>query len=348
MAKILQIPQIDAIGNLFNGVHGTKESIEVANSIVVLEKDELTRNFKKQKDRERKRKLNFAINNILSQRDEIGELLDKVGLSDRIYYPFKREVNKNGENVSVPKGNKDMKKDVKKSIAKLKDAREKKKISDEEYERLIIHLKELVANVAEEELVEEVEEEMNNDEMINEERIEELYEMFNDQIEQNKEDLIELLNSRNGKNYFEKEEYNYENADLNERKDTLKEYNSEINKYLGIAGDIRFTTEKIDLAGSFNSKFKGYYISEHDLKDTTKDLNDMVGSMMEKSMVRAMMEKGTIRGAENQLGKKGLTQKEQKALYYKVMGLSPQEIVSKMNNGRSHEPQQSRQRKYAG
>ena len=137
---------------------------------------------------------------------------------------------------------------------------------------------------------------------VTEEEIEALYDTFNQGIDENMEGLIASI----GENSFAKMCKDYDDMDIDERKHRLNQFNSQINKKLGISGNISFTT---DNNMTFENSFirGGFLIMDKDVRGM--DLMEMTRNMMEKSMVRKLMT------SKNQ----NLTTEQRKALYNKIL-----------------------------
>ena len=131
-----------------------------------------------------------------------------------------------------------------------------------------------------------------------------------------------------GEQSFYKMCQEYDKMDVEERKHKLGQFNSQINKKLGIKGDLAFSQDKnLTFENSFIKG--GYMVSEKDVAD--KGLQDITKSMMEKGMVRKLMM------SKNQ----NLTAEQRQALYNKILN-------QKRMQERTTQLQQNniRQRKY--
>ena len=170
-----------------------------------------------------------------------------------------------------------MKKDSKKCKEQLKEALENKKITQDEFSMLMDNLNDMLKENGLDEKEEEKEE-------VDEQEIDALYETFNNAIDENMEGLIASI----GEKSFDKLCKEYENMDLDERKNSLEQLNSKINQKLNIAGELKFTpNENLSFADSFYKN--GYYLTEKDVSE--KGLQEMARNMMEQSMVRKLMVK---------------------------------------------------------
>jgi len=301
--------KVQTLGSLWES---TKEAVLNAQKITNDEQK------KKREQTVKKEEMRFSLNIVNNQKDDIKELLNKAGIKSSVYFPFKTKTNDQGELEFVPKNIFKMKKDCKKAKEQLQEALEKNKITQEEFKTLSDNLNEMLKENG---LDEEVEEEI----VVTEEEIEALYETFNQGIEENMEGLIASI----GENSFAKMCEEYEDMDVDERKSRLEQFNSAINKKLGIAGNLAFSTDKnLTFENSFIKG--GYLLSEKDVGE--KNLQDITRDMMEKGMVRKLMTK------KNQT----LSPEQRKALYNKIM-------AEKRAQERGKQMQQNniRQRKYA-
>lgn len=287
----------------------------------VLNAQRITNEEQKKKSEQvvKKEDLKFSLNIVNNQKDELKELLDKAGIKASLYFPFKTKMNSQGELEFIPKNIFKMKKDSKKVREQLKEALENNKITPEEFQTLNDNLTEMLKENG---LDEEKEEKQ--DVEVSEEEIEALYETFNQGIEENMEGLIASIGEKSFANMCKE----YENMDLDDRKNSLNKFNSAINKKLGIAGNLDFSSDK-NL--SFENGFikGGYLLSEKDVEN--KNLQDIAKDMMEKAMVRKLMVK------KNQT----LSPEQRKALYNKILS-------EKREQERTKQMQQNniRQRKF--
>ena len=278
------MPKVIDMGSLWNS---TKESILIAQKItkeeekkktqVVLARDELKKSF----------------NIIENEKDDIMDLLKKADIKSSVYFPFKTKTNENGELEFIPKNIFKMKKDAKKAKKQLEEALEKNKLTQDEFNMLNDNLNEMLKENG---LDEEKEEELTDEE------IDAMFETFNEAIDLNMDGLIASVGERT----FEKMCEDYEDMDLDERKNGLEKFNSKINQRLGISGNIGFSTnDNLEFENSFVKG--GYLVSEKDVKEN--NLEDMLKQMMEKGMVRKVM-----------VDKKAnMTMAERKALVNKIM-----------------------------
>ncbi len=278
------MPKVIEMGSLWDS---TKESILIAQKIskeeekkktqVVLARDELKKSF----------------NIIENEKDDIMDLLKKANIKSSVYFPFKTKTNENGELEFIPKNIFKMKKDAKKAKKQLEEALEKNKLTQDEFNMLNDNLNEMLKENG---LDEEKEEELTDEE------IDAMFETFNEAIDLNMDGLIASVGERT----FEKMCEDYEDMDLDERKNGLEKFNSKINQRLGIAGNIGFSTnDNLEFENSFVKG--GYLVSEKDVKEN--NLEDMLKQMMEKGMVRKVM-----------VDKKAnMTMAERKALVNKIM-----------------------------
>ena len=131
--------------------------------------------------------------------------------------------------------------------------------SNDEFEKLNAHLEVIM----EENKVKLEEEEKENQED---------FEITNDEIEENLETFI--IHNFGNKKAFEDfcKSYN-ENEDLDKRKFCLQDFNSKINRQLGIFGDLQFSqSPNMEFENSFTDD--GYYLTEEEVKN--KDLKPIV------------------------------------------------------------------------
>ena len=226
---------------------------------VVLARDELKKSF----------------NIIDNEKDEIVDLLKKADIKSSVYFPFKTKTNVNGELEFIPKNIFKMKKDAKKAKKQLEEALEKNKITQDEFNMLNDNLNEMLKENG-------LDEEKEEEKEITDEEVDSLFETFNADVNNYTDGLIAFI----GEETFKKMSEDYEDMDLDERKNGLEKFNSKINQKLGIAGNIGFSTD--DNLKFENSFVKGgYLVSEKDIMDN--NLEDMLKQMMEKSMVRKVM-----------------------------------------------------------
>lgn len=283
----------------------TRSYVDVAKIIVAREqKNKLEEEFKMKKEQ-----VKFSFEMINNEKEEMGDLLSKAGIKASLYYPFKTKINSEGEMEFIPKNIFKMKKDSKKVKEKLQEALENNKITQEDFKTLTDNLNEMLKeNGLNEEEQEDIE--------VTEEEIEELYDTFNQGIEENMEGLIASI----GEETFEKMGKQYENMDLNDRKNALNKMNSEINKRLGIVGKLDFSTNKnLEFENSFIKG--GYLLSEKDVSE--KNFKDITRDMMEKGMVRKLMTK------KNQT----LSASQRQALYNKI---TQEKRMQERQKGREH------------
>jgi len=265
----------------------------------------------------KKEELKFSLNVVNNQKDEIKELLEKAGIKASVYFPFKTRTNAQGEIEFIPKNIFKMKKDSKKAREQLEEALEKNKITQDEFDLLNDNLTEMLKENG-------LDEEKEEDITVTEEEIEAMYETFNQGVMENMEGLIASI----GQNSFYKMCEEYEDMDLDERKYRLEQFNSQINKKLGIKGNLAFSQDKnLTFENSFIKG--GYMVSEKDVAD--KNLQDIAKSMMEKGMVRKLMT------SKNH----NLTAEQRKALYNKI--LSEKRMQER---GKNLQQNNIRQRKY--
>jgi len=219
---------------------------------------------------------NVSYQMVTDNREEINKLLKKAGISPKLYFPFATITNDQGELEFIPKNIFKMKKDSAKCKEQLQKALEEKKITPEEFEQLNENLDEMLKENG----LEEQEEEKVPDE----EEVNELYEAFQRAIEENIEGLIASI----GEKSFDKMCEDYEEMELDERKNGLEKMNSAINKKLGIAGKLKFSTDpNLTFENSFIKG--GYMLSEKDVGE--KGLKETLHDMMERSMFRKLQTK---------------------------------------------------------
>lgn len=225
-----------------------------------------------------------ALSNLNAQKMlEVKKLLKKAGIK-LSSFPFKPVKGKDGQIEGfVPKSDnpKEIKEDVEKYKEKLEEALEKGKLTQEEYEELNENLEDLLKENGIE--IEEEEEKLEvSDEEIADTLNAVIYRCFGDNYDLNgiKE--------------------NYENADLESKENFLTRFNSEINKKLKIAGELKFTNMDLNFEDSFSYKGKGgYFLSTSDIDVEGKDLKNVLYGMVERSMIRkAEMAKDKIMSPE--------------------------------------------------
>ena len=277
--------RVETLGSLWES---TREEIIVAQNLT---RQEQMRKLVKTSKKEELRKSFDIVDNL---KDDIEELLKKAGIKPSVYFPFKTRRNSQGELEFIPKNIFKMKKDSKKCKEQLQEALEKNRISMDEFRMLNNNLNEMLKENGLDEEQEEIE--------VTEEEIEALYDTFNQGIDENMEGLIASI----GENSFAKMCKDYDDMDIDERKHRLNQFNSQINKKLGISGNISFTT---DNNMTFENSFirGGFLIMDKDVRGM--DLMEMTRNMMEKSMVRKLMT------SKNQ----NLTTEQRKALYNKIL-----------------------------
>lgn len=211
-----------------------------------------------------------AMNNqeaIIENMKEVNTILKKAGIKK--YFPFEPQLNENKEIIGfVPKGKND--KEIKENIMEYKDqmkeALEKGKITEEEFEKLDENLDELMKE---------------NDIELEEEKE---MEVTDEQIMDNIKEFI--LHNYGEKDEFAKECENYKDLDLDDRKFKLQDINSKINTQLGIVGDLHFSTNPNLKFGDsfFTAGNGGYYLTEKEVME--KGLGPALYTMMEKSLMR--------------------------------------------------------------
>lgn len=206
-----------------------------------------------------------GFNEIKEQMLDIKDILQKANISFRDF-PFKPERNSEGEVVGfIPKGKNvaAIKNDIKEYQLKIEDAFQSGKISDEEYALLNSNLETIMEKKGIE-LDEEVE-----------------IDITYDKIEENVRGFI--AHNFGSEENFERLCSSYDDFEFEKRKECLQKFNSSINVQLGIAGDVKFSSNSnMNFGNSFYDK--GYYITEKQIE--TQSLEAMLRSMMEKSMVR--------------------------------------------------------------
>ena len=180
-------------------------------------------------------------------------------------FPFKVKKNNKGQiEKFVPKGKNEneIKENIIKYRDKIKEAHFLGKIDDDEFTKLNDNLKDLM---------EENKLELETENI----------EITNDEIQENIKGLIE--HNFGEISAFEKFCEKYNDLDLDERKDCLTEFNSKINIHLGIAGELKFSSNpNLKFENSFTKN--GYYLTEKEI--SARDLKPMLYSMMEKSLIR--------------------------------------------------------------
>lgn len=304
-----KVQTIETLGSLWES---TRESISYAEKITNEEQ------MKKNVQIVKKDELKFSLNVVNNQKDEMKELLDKAGIKASVFFPFKTRTNAQGEIEFIPKNIFKMKKDSKKARAQLEEALEKNRITQDEFDLLNDNLTEMLKENGLDEKKEK------EDITVTEDEIQALYETFNQGIEENMEGLIASI----GQNSFYKMCQEYEEMDLDERKYRLEQFNSQINKKLGIKGNLSFSQDKnLTFENSFIKG--GYMVSEKDVAD--KNLQDITKSMMEKGMVRKLMT------SKNH----NLTAAQRQALYNKIISEKRMQ-----ERGKNLQQNNIRQRKY--
>ena len=226
----------------------------------------------------------------LDNMKEINLILKKAGLKNA--FPFTPQLNENKEIVGfTPKGKneKEIKENILEYKAKMQDALDRGKITEEEFAKLDENLDELMKE--------------NNIELEEEKEMEVTDEQIMDNIKQF------ILHNYGEKDEFAKECENYENLGLDDRKYKLLDINSKINTQLGIAGDLHFSTNPNLKFGDsfFNNGIGGYYLTEKEVME--KGLGPALYSMMEKSLMRQR---------EQQLGKQ-IDPREKEKMHKKIL-----------------------------
>ena len=107
------------------------------------------------------------------------------------------------------------------------------------------------------------------------------FELTNEEVEDN---LLEfVIHNYGSKEAFDEVCKEYDSYDLDERKNSLQDFNSKINIQLGISGDLSFSTNKnLKFGDSFTKD--GYMLTEHEVG--RQNLKQTLYVMMEKSMIR--------------------------------------------------------------
>ena len=273
--------KVETLGSLWES---TNEAVLAAQNIVRAEKQ--IKVAKEEKEA-------MLSNSTLYKMNEVKQLLKKAGINLK-YFPFKPIKNKQGEIEGfVPKGKNEM--EIKEDIAsykeKLEEALENGKITQEEYDELQENLDELMKENEIE--IENEEEKLEvNDEQINDTLNAIIYRCFGDNY-----DLNGIKES-------------YEESSLDDKKVFLTKFNSEINKKIGIAGDLKFVNKDLEFEDSFSYKGNGgYFLSTNDINVEGKDLKGLLYGMVERSMLRkAEIKKEKI-----------MTPEQKSALHEKVM-----------------------------
>lgn len=219
---------------------------------------------------------NDEIDNKVSMEDmlnEIKPILKKAGISMKDF-PFVPNMDKEGNVLGfIPKGKneKEIKENIKEYKAKMEDALQNGKITQEEYDKLEENLDELMKE-NEIELDEEKEMEVSDKEIM-------------DNIKQF------IMHNYGNRDAFEDECKNYEEMELEDRKFKLQDINSKINTQLGIVGDLKFSSNpNLKFENSFFDKGNGgYYLTEKEVAE--KGLGPALYTMMEKSMMRQLEQK---------------------------------------------------------
>lgn len=236
----------------------------------------------------------------LDNMKEITDILNKSGLKK--FFPFEPTLNENKEIVGFkPKGKND--KEVKENIAeykaKMQEALEKGKITEEEFEKLDENLDELMKE--------------------NDIELEE-----NKELEVSDQEIMDNIKQFIMHNYGEKDEFakeceNYEKMELDERKFKLQDINSKVNTQLGIAGELHFSKNPNLKFGNsfFNKDPGGYYLTEEEVMK--KGLSNALYTMMEKSLMRQK---------EQQMGQQ-ISPYEKEKMHKKIMEERKQRIEQK-------------------
>lgn len=202
---------------------------------------------------------------IKEQMLEIKNILKKAKIDFRDF-PFKPQRDSDGEvNGFIPKGkNKlEIKRNIEEYSQQIVEAFQQGKITDEEYALLNDNLESMM--------------EINGIELDEELDLN----ITDDKIEENIKGFI--AHNFGSEENFEKLCESYDNFSFDERKACLQKFNSNINSQLGIAGDLKFSSNpNMKFGNSFYDK--GYYITEKQIETQSLDL--MLRSMMEKSMIR--------------------------------------------------------------
>ena len=97
---------------------------------------------------------------------------------------------------------------------------------------------------------------------------------------------------------------------LKDKKSFLTKFNSEINKKIGISGELKFVNHDMNFEESFSYKGNGgYFLSTNDIDVEGKDLKGLLYSMVERSMIRkAEIKKDKV-----------MTPEQKRALHEKIM-----------------------------
>jgi len=193
-------------------------------------------------------------------------ILKKAGINSKVF-PFKPVMDKDGKIEGYePKGKnkKEIMENIEKYKSEIEKALQENKITQDEFKTLEENLEDLMKK-------NDIELEEKNENM----------EITVDEIEANLKEFI-VHNYGNETNFLEtcKE---YKEYDLDERKESLQEINSQINRQLGIAGDLSFSTNpNLKFENSFTKN--GYMLTEHNVK--SQGLKQTLYTMMEASMIR--------------------------------------------------------------
>ena len=272
----------------------------------------------------KKEDLKFSFNVINNQKDEIKELLDKAGIKASVYFPFKTSINAQGEMEFTPKNIFKMKKDSKKARKQLEEALEKNKITEEEFKQLSDSLTDMLKENGLDEKKEKEQEEK-EEITVTEEEINELYATFNRGIEDYYIGLIASI----GNNSFKIMCEEYENMDLEEKKELLGKINKGINKKMDTTSKLQFISDGKNFSFQSSVDIEKYSIHEKDVK--SMDLRNIAKSIVEKAMVCK------LRSNKNQ----NLTASQRQALYNKI-------LQQKRMQEKTKEQVNSRQIKFAG
>ncbi len=235
-----------------------------------------------EREKKRKRISAFMLQNENNRDDEptleekmkrVATLLKKAGIAPK-FFPFIPEKNKEGEIIGfTPKGknDKEIKENIEEYKRKMEEALEKGNITQEEFEELNENLEEIIKD-EKIELEEEKEMELSDKEIM-------------DSIKQF------IAHNYGDKGAFEEECKNYDELNLEDRKFKLQDINSKINTQLGIAGDLKFSSNpNMKFENSFFDKGNGgYYLTEKEVQE--KGLGPALYTMMEKSMMRQKEQK---------------------------------------------------------
>lgn len=203
----------------------------------------------------------------------IAVILKKAGIDPK-FFPFVPQKNKEGELIGfVPKGknDKEIKENIEEYKRKMEEALEKGAITQEEFDELNENLEELMKE--------------NDIELDDEKEMEITDQEIMDNIKQF------IVHNYGDQKAFEDDCKNYENLDLEDRKFKLQDVNSKINTQLGIAGDLKFSSNpNMKFENSFFDKGNGgYFLTEKEVQE--KGLGPALYTMMEKSMMRQREQK---------------------------------------------------------